>query len=222
MTDTTINLTGARGLTVSELLAFHKARFGSSAMEATGGEGGEGGDGAQGGAGTPTPNDAAAQTGKQGSEGESLGSGGVKALQAERDQRKALEKQVADMQSANKAQMEALAKAFGLKTDEVSDTDKLASQLKDLNDKVGSLTKTNTVLRIASEHSLSDKDREIIASLPDETTMQSVAKRLAEAAAPKGKPKADPPSGGDRSSAPVDLPGTARLRAAYAATENTH
>lgn len=203
---------GARGLTVDELLAFHAAHFGGARME-----GEPQGDPAP----TPTPpSNAPAPTGDD----KPLGPGGEKALQAERDQRKALEKTVADMKSAHEAQMDALAKAFGLKKEDVSDADALAGKVTGMSDQLEKLTRANLVLSVVNEHpNLSDEDKKVVAAIPDEATMRTVAARLAEAGKPTGKPKNDPPSnGGGGDKTPVDLPGMPRLRAAYAAAENTN
>ena len=204
---------GARGLTVDELLAFHAAHFGGARMENEPPQG----DPAP--TSTPPSNDPA-PTGDD----KPLGPGGEKALQAERDQRKALEKTVADMKSAHEAQMDALAKAFGLKKEDVSDTDALAGKVTGLSDQLEKLTRANLVLSVVNEHpNLSDEDKKVVAALPDEATMRTVAARLAEASKPTGKPKNDPPSnGGGGANTPVDRPGMSRLRAAYAAAENTN
>lgn len=61
------------------------------------------------------------------------GKGGKDAILAdlarERDKRQALETSVADMQAKQQEQMDALAKALGLKTDEPPDPEKLAAQV---------------------------------------------------------------------------------------------
>jgi hypothetical protein len=61
------------------------------------------------------------------------GKGGKDAILAdlakERDRRQALETKVNDLTAAQQAQMDALAKALGLKTDEPPDPDKLAAQV---------------------------------------------------------------------------------------------
>lgn len=177
-------------------------------------------DGEGGGSGAPPA--APADPGSGGDDGK----GGKQAILAdlatERDKRQALEATVQQMQTAQAQQMDQLAKAFGLKPEELSDADKVAGQISDLTTKVGELTKQNLVLTVVSEHNLSTEDAAVIAALPDEATMRTVAARLQEAAKaqPNGKPKADPPSnGGGAPQVPVDKPGLPRLRAAYETAE---
>jgi len=77
---------------IEALFAFNRALFGDAVMEA--GEGGDGGADGAGGepAGTPAG-------GESGAGNEPLGDGGVKALQAEREARKAAEKIAADREA---------------------------------------------------------------------------------------------------------------------------
>lgn len=154
-----------------------------------------------------------------------LGPAGEKALEAERNARKELEKQLAAIQTSQAQQRDAFAAALGLKPEELSDTDRLAGDLGQMREQLGALLKENVVLKVASEHQLSEEDRTVIAALPDEATMRTVAARLqaaATAAKPNGRPQADPPSSGGGAPAPAaDQPGLPRLRAAYAASENT-
>jgi colicin import membrane protein len=196
---------------IDDLLAFHRARFGCAHMENDPPAGPP--------ADPPKPAPPAPKAPDAGGDDKPLGPGGEKALQAERDARKALEATVKQMQDAQAKQADALAKALGLKPEETSDADKLAGQVTDLSGQVGALLKTNLVLTIGK--GLSEDDQKILAGLPDEATMRTVAARLAEAAKPSGRPKADPPSdGGGRPAPSVDMPGLPRLRAAYEAAEN--
>ena len=196
---------------IDALLAFHRATFGPSVMENDGGEGAPPAEPPK-----PTP----PATG-----GDDEGKGGKAAILAdlatERDKRQALEQQVTQIQSAHQAQMDALAKAFRLKPEDVSDTDKLAGQVTGLSEKLEQLTRANLVLSVVNAHpNLSDEDKAVIEKIPDEATMRTVAARLSEAAKPSGKPKADPPSGSGSGAKPdVDLPGVHRLRSFYESAE---
>jgi len=166
---------------------------------------------------TPEPPKPAPPAGDEGDK--PLGPGGEKALESERAARKELERQIAQIQQSQAQQRDALAAALGLKPDEMSDTDKLAGQVTGLSEKLEQMTRANLVLSVISEHSLSEDDRKVIEKITDEATMRAVAARLAEAAKPSGKPKADPPSSGGTKPA-VDLPGIHRLRSAYESAES--
>lgn len=184
-------------------------------------EGDTGGGGAP--AGNPAPSDSPKPTPPAApSEGDKpLGPGGEKALESERNARKELERQIAAIQQSQTQQRDALAAALGLKPDEASDADKLAGQVTGLTERLDKITRDNLVLSVINEHpTLSKEDREVVSKITDEATMRAVAARLAEAAKPNGKPKADPPSGGGGSAPAVDLPGLPRLRAAYEAAES--
>ncbi len=88
--------------TIDRLIALHHEMFGEATMEADGAADGQGQDEA-GKAGEAGGKDGANQAGKTGDDGEPLGAGGIKALQAERDarakaeqERDALQKQIDD------------------------------------------------------------------------------------------------------------------------------
>lgn len=193
---------------IDALLAFHRANFGSCVMQ----EGGEGG--------TPPSSGEAPKPTAPPAVGDDDGKGGKAAILAdlatERDKRQALEQQVAQIQSANQERMEALARAFGLKQDEVSDADALAGKVTGLSEQLEKLTRANLVLSVVNDHpGLSEEDRKVVESIPDEATMRTVAARLAAASKPTGKPKADPPSGTPRKERDAVKPGMDRLRFAY-------
>lgn len=212
---TTALIRGAQGLTVDELLAFHAAHFGGARMSND--------DPAPQGDPAPKPAPPSGDPAPTGDGDKPLGPGGEKALQSEREQRKALEKTVADMKAAHDAQMAALAQAFGIKKEEASDSDKITAQVTGLSEKLEAMSRANLVLSVINEHpNLSAEDRAVVEKITDEATMRAVAARLAEASKPSGKPKADPPSGSTRSREVPDMPGLPRLRAAYEAAENTH
>lgn len=198
---------------IDALLAFHRATFGDSVMEADGGDGGQGGgtDGAP--AGPPADG---------GDEGKGGKSAILADLASERDKRQALEGTVQELQTSQTAMREAFAKALGIKPEEASDSDKLAEQVTGLSAKFEQLTRQNLELSVLNAHpDLSDEDKAVVKKIPDEATMRAVAARLAEASKPSGKPKADPPSqGGGSPQVPADKPGLPRLRAAYEAAES--
>ncbi len=86
-------------------------------------------------------------------EDEPLGEGGKRALQAERDARKSLEKQVADMEAAQRAQLDGLAKALGFKSDDAPpDPAVLQQTLSERESRVSSL-----------EQDVADRDKELAA-----------------------------------------------------------
>ncbi|NUO36443.1 MAG: hypothetical protein HOQ27_15440 [Dermatophilaceae bacterium] len=82
-----------------------------------------------------------------------LGEGGKRALQAEREARKALERQIADLQAAQQQQLDALAKALGLKSDDTPpDPAKLTEQLTAEQTRAREAAVQLAVYRNASEH----------------------------------------------------------------------
>jgi hypothetical protein len=118
-------------------------------------------------------------------------------LAKERDQRQALEQTVQQLQTAQKAQTEALAKAFGLKPEETSDVQALASQVTALQEQFATTTHQNTVLNIANEHGITSKeDIALLTSVKDEATMRSLAARIKTSDGTPGTPKPDLTQGG--------------------------
>ena len=186
-------------------------------------EGDAGGGGGTPPAGAPTPEapKPAPPAGGKADDGDKpLGPGGERALEAERTARKDLEREFATFRQSQIQQRDALAAALGLKPEETSDADKVAGQITGLTERLDKMTRDNLVLSVINEHpTLSKEDREVVSKISDEATMRAVAARLAEAAKPSGRPKADPPSNGGGSAPAVDLPGLPRLRAAYEATQ---
>lgn len=106
-----------------------------------------------------------------------LGPSGEKALQAERDARKELEKTVTAMQQAQKDQTAALAAALGIKPDA---KDEGAQTLTTLQAQVQQMRLDSTVFRLAATHKISDPDDiELLKSAKDEDAMGKLAVRLA-------------------------------------------
>lgn len=147
-----------------------------------------------------------------------LGPNGEKALQAERDARKALEQTVAQMQQAQKDQAKAFAEALGIKPDSKDDGTKL---LTTLQSEVAEMRRETTVLRLAAANGITDtKDIELLKSAKDEDAMSALAGRLAaKADEGPGTPKPDLTQGGQGTQVkPEVAPGLPRLQAAYASS----
>lgn len=137
---------------------------------------------------------------------EPLGDGGKKALQAERDARKALETELADFKKS-------IAEAFGAKP-----ADKDADVLATVQQSLSEIKRESAVLRLANEHQITDKDDlELLAATHDPDAQSKLAARLA---AKKddgpGTPKPDLSQGpkGDQPK-PESLPGVPRMAAAF-------
>lgn len=138
---------------------------------------------------------------------EPLGDGGKKALQAERDARKALETEMADLKKS-------IAEAFGVKPSADKDADVLATVQKQLAE----IRSESAVLRLANEHQITDKDDlALLGATQDPDAQAKLAARLAAKkddgpGTPKPDlsqgPKGDPPK-------PDSLPGVPRLAAAF-------
>lgn len=159
---------------------------------------------------------------------EPLGEPGKKALQAERDARKALEKQVSDMQAAQQTQMDALAKALGLKQDEPPDPAKLAEQVSQEQARAREAQTQLAVYRRAAAAEANPAalldSASFLASVAkidptDEAAVDNAIKAAIEAnPLLKAAPAVPPFPGGPRSPAsqPDPGPGLPRLRNAYA------
>lgn len=168
------------------------------------------GDGGGGGS-TPPQQPAAKVESKAGDE--PLGENGLKALEREREQRKALEQTVAQMKQAQESQTSALAEALGVKVDKKQSGEDLVAALQE---QVTAMQRDAAVNRIARENQITDADDiALIGEARSEEAMAKVAARLVTAAAP-GTPKPDPSQG---SKGPVIKPdpgpGVARLAAAF-------
>jgi len=133
-----------------------------------------------------------------------LGPAGEKALHAERDARKELERTVAQMQQAQKDQTAALAAALGIKPDA---KDEGAQTLTTLQAQVEQMRLDTTVFRLAAQHGIVDADDvALLRSAKDEDAMGKLAARLAAKAevdsdSKKVTPKADKSQGGGQGDA---------------------
>lgn len=148
---------------------------------------------------------------------EPLGEGGKKALDAERDARKAAEGQLSTLRGEFDAFKAALTEAVGVKPEKGKEADPLAQ----VQQQLAQMQRENAVFRIAAEHAISDKDDlDLLRSATDEQAMSKLAGRLAaKADATPGTPKPDATQGGTGGSVKAEVgPGVARLRQAYADT----
>lgn len=147
-----------------------------------------------------------------------LGPNGEKALTAEREARKDLERTVATMQQSQKDQMAALAAALGVKPDAKDDGTALIATLQK---QVADMQRESLVYRVAAAHNLTATDDiDFLKSAKDEDTMTKLAVRLAANAAADekpGTPKPDLTQGGKGGgpAKPDAKPGMDRLRQAY-------
>lgn len=176
---------------IAALINFHRSAFGAARMTAAPPE--KAGDS---GAKPDTKPDEKAGANGTDTDQKALGESGLKALQAERDARKALEKQLQDFQAERKAQAAKLAEAFGLAPkDAGSTTDDVVATLQR---QVQEMQRSTLVYQVAAEHRITDKDDlELIKSASTEDAMRKLATRLAAKPADSGdatstgRPKAD-------------------------------
>lgn len=157
----------------------------------------------------PQPTDPAAS--KQ-EDPQPLGEGGKKALQTERDARKALEKELQDLKSGQKAQMDALAEAFGVKKSDSKDGgDVIAS----LQQQMADMQRANLIHQIALEHGVTEADDiALIEAASSEDGMRRIADRIKSSTdATPGTPKPDRSQGGQggQGTEPEVKPGVDRI-----------
>ena len=140
---------------------------------------------------------------------EALGENGKKALEREREARKALEGQVSQMRDA-------FAQALGVKADSKTDVGDL---LGTFQQRLDAMQHENTVERVARVNGITDDaDIEFLRSAKDEDHMNKLAVRLKAASEPAapGTPKPDRtqgPQGSDNK--PDPGPGVPRLAQAF-------
>lgn len=178
-------------------------QFAGWSMEADAGSAPPPGDPAP--AGDPKPGD------------EPLGEGGKKALDAERDARKAAEGQLTTLRTEFDAFKTALTQAVGVDPKKGDEGDALTQ----VQEQLASMQRENAVFRVAAENGITDKDDlDLLRSATDEQAMSKLAGRLAaKADSTPGTPKPDATQGGTGGSVKPDVaPGVARLRQAYADT----
>lgn len=127
--------------------------------------------------------DAGAETPPEGKADEKLGDAGIKALQAERDARKALETQLTQLKTG-------LATALGVEAkDAKSSTDDIVATLQQ---QMSDLQHNNLVLTLANENNIADKeDLALLRGFKgDEDGLRKLAARLTPAKTPESEPTA--------------------------------
>lgn len=148
------------------------------------------------------------QATQQPSNDEQLGENGKKALDREREARRALEGQMTQMR-------EAFAAALGIKQDGKADPNEAIA---DLAQKVTDMQHENAVLRLANQHNITDEgDLALLRATKDDQALGALASRLAGSEEERPKtPKPDSTQGTrDEGDQKVQAaPGLPRLRAA--------
>lgn len=156
------DLDPARPETVQALIDFHREAFGGYQMvedgdaDATDDKGGDGN--------APEDQD----------DNLNLGEAGKRAIRIERDARKDLERQFAEVKSS-------LAEALGIKTKDAKSEDVVAELQKQIQD----MQHDNLVFRVVTDpkHQITDEgDLELVKACKDEETMRRLATRLAKKA----------------------------------------
>ena len=116
-----------------------------------------------------------------------------------------LEGKLNSLRDSQQAQSDALAKALGLKPEETSDVQALASQVQALQAHFAETQHDNQVLLVARENGITEQaDIDLLKSVKDETTMRALAARIA-AASPgtPGTPQPDLSQGGTGAGVPA-------------------
>lgn len=155
-----------------------------------------------------------------------LGEAGIKALEAEREARKAAQQDLTNLRTEFDGVKTTLAEAFGIKPDaSKGGDDVLAAVQKGLEE----IKHEAAVLRLANEHKITDKDDlELLSSARDAGAMEKLAARLAAKADAGADPEAEKKQerkpgprpdlsqgGKERQPAPESLPGVPRMAAAF-------
>lgn len=117
-----------------------------------------------------------------------------------------LETKLQGLRDGQDKQTKALAAALGVQPPEVSDVEKLATQIATLSEQFATSQRQNAVLTVAREHGLTEQDDlDLLAKVDDPAAMTALAARLAKADPPSAQPRAprpDPNQGRGRESAP--------------------
>lgn len=120
-------------------------------------------------------------------ESQQLGEGGIKALQAERDARKAAEKAATELQ----AQIDAL------NAEKLSDLEKAQLEAKTAQEAAAKAAKEALRYKYAAKHGISEEDAELFLTGETEDAVAAQAERLAaRASSPNMTPKPDLTQGG--------------------------
>lgn len=175
---------------------------------------------------SPTPNQPAPDADKQDAPkstgDEPLGEGGKKALEAERDARRNAETELATLRGEFETFRTSLTEAFGVKPNGKDSSDTLSQ----VQEQLAQMKRDNSVLALANEHKITDKDDlDLLRATSDDEARSKLAARLASKAEDEkkpGTPKPDATQGAKGDPAkPEPGPGFPRLAAAYAASETT-
>lgn len=138
----------------------------------------------------PTSHEPDAGKGTPSGEDEKLGEGGKKALAAERDARKAAEREKADLQK----QLDAI------NAENMSDLEKAQAQAKAAEETAAKATRDALRYRYAAKHGISDEDAELFLTGETEEQVAAQAERFAShtaATTASGTPKPDLTQGGN-------------------------
>lgn len=168
----------------------------------------------------PSPTPDPAPKGEQDKGDAPLGEGGKKALDAERDARKAAEQELSKLRGEFDTFKSALTEAVGIKPEKGKETDTLTQ----VQQQLAQMQLENDVLRLATQHKITDSDDlDLLRSATDAQAREKLAGRLAaKAAETPGTPKPDATQGGKGDpAAPDPGPGFPRLMAAYANSSTT-
>lgn len=165
--------------------------------------------------GTPVPDakpEAKPDGGGGRAEDKPLGENGEKALKSEREARKKLESELADLKNN-------LAAAFGVKAE--GGKDKGAGDLADVQQQIADMKHENAVLALANQHRITNAgDLELMKATRDADALAKLAVRLAPAAAEPGEPntkgRKPKPDGTQGGSASEDKPSVSRGRDLFA------
>lgn len=144
-----------------------------------------------------------------------LGDAGKKAIDTEREARKAAEARTKELEAEFGAMKTALAEAFGVKPDPKNkDADVLAT----IQQQLAGLQRDNTVLALANEHQITDKDdiNLLRESRLEGDALAAMATRLKPAENKPGTPKPDASQGSKgEPTKPDALPGVPRMAQAF-------
>lgn len=117
---------------------------------------------------------------------EPLGEGGKKALQAERERAKALEKQLG----------EATSRLSEIEKAQLSDLERAQAEATEAKAAAAKASADALRFRIAAKHSITDEDAELFLTGSDEETLTRQAARLVERTPAASSPKPDLTQGG--------------------------